>query len=166
MELQWLIRCLEPWNAQGYPIWQPTMVSDFDVTPDASPVAGGFKVAESVSKKIMQFGTLYFRPEEAEMAQCHREFWILCLLVGGLARELSGRKIRVRVDANKHDSAILAKWWRHIRVAHKDGKAAMGDMCSVQDHNCGDGTHSRSSDGGGRGGCTVATSECKVWYRA
>jgi hypothetical protein len=108
VELQWLIRCLEPWNAQGYPIWQPTMVSDFDVTPDASPVAGGFKVAESVSKKIMQFGTLYFRPEEAEMAQCHREFWILCLLVRGLARELSGRKIRVRVDAN---TTVL--YWRN-----------------------------------------------------
>ena len=81
------------------PIWVSEGVADFDITADASPVAGGFKVAETVENKISLMATVLFRPEEAEMAQCHRELWIVCLLVRGLAFQLSGKKIRIRVDA-------------------------------------------------------------------
>lgn len=107
-ELRWLIRCLAPWNHEGYPIWVDTKVSDFDITADASPTAGGFKVTASQSLKITQLSTVLFRPEESEMAQCHREFWILCLLVRGLARQLHGRRIRVRVDA-----VTTQHYWRN-----------------------------------------------------
>ena len=43
--------------------------------------------------------TVWFRPEETDMAQCHRELWIVCLLVQGLAFQLVGKRIRIRVDA-------------------------------------------------------------------
>ena len=98
-ELRWLIRCLAPWNHDGYPIWVGTLITNFDITADASPTAGGFKIVESQSAKVAQLSTVLFRPEESELAQCHREFWILCLLVRGMARQLRGSRIRVRVDA-------------------------------------------------------------------
>lgn len=98
-ELRWLIRCLAPWNHEGYPIWVDTKVTDFDITADASPTAGGFKIVETQSARIAQLSTVLFRPEESELSQCHREFWILCLLVRGMARQLRGSRIRVRVDA-------------------------------------------------------------------
>ena len=98
-ELKWLMEAIEPFNEKGFPIWVSEGVADFDITADASPVAGGFKVAETVENKISLMATVLFRPEEAEMAQCHRELWIVCLLVRGLAFQLSGKKIRIRVDA-------------------------------------------------------------------
>ena len=61
--------------------------------------AGGFIIAEAIENKIRMVSTVLFRPEEAEMAQCHREMWIVCLLVRGLAFQLAGKKIRIRVDA-------------------------------------------------------------------
>ena len=62
-------------------------------------MAGGFVITEAVENKIRMMATVLFRPEESEMAQCHRELWIVCLLVRGLAFQLAGKKIRIRVDA-------------------------------------------------------------------
>ena len=107
-ELKWLLKCLAPWNDDGYPIWVDTHVTDFDITADASPIAGGFKVSDAHTHKITQLSTVFFRPEEAELAQCHREMWILCLLVRGLCRQLNGRRIRVRVDA-----MTTRSYWRN-----------------------------------------------------
>ena len=89
-------------------MYPSTMVIDYDVTADASPVAGGFVVSDELEGRIAFLSTVYFRPEESEMAQCHREFWIVCLLVRGLGRQLGGKRIRIRVDAM---STVL--YWRN-----------------------------------------------------
>ena len=98
-EMRWMIGAIVPFNASGFPIWVRSEVADYDITADASPVAGGFIIAEAVENRIRMMATVLFRPEESELAQCHRELWIVCLLVRGLAFQLSGKKIRIRVDA-------------------------------------------------------------------
>ena len=42
------------------------------------------------------------------MAQCHRELWIMCLLVRGLAFELAGKRTRIQVDA-----ITTVTYWRN-----------------------------------------------------
>lgn len=98
-ELKWIAKAIVPFNKQGFPIWVKEEIVDFDITADASPVAGGFKIEDALEEKIRMVASVAFRPEESEMAQCHRELWIVCLLVRGLAFQLHGKKIRIRVDA-------------------------------------------------------------------
>lgn len=98
-ELRWMVGAMAPFNTIGFPIWVSDGVADFDITADASPTAGGFVVTDAMEDRIRMLATVWFRPEETDMAQCHRELWIVCLLVRGLAFQLAGKRIRIRVDA-------------------------------------------------------------------
>ena len=92
-------RCDCPFNTIGFPIWVLDGVADFDITADASPTAGRFVVTDAVEDRIRMLATVWFRPEETDMAQCHRELWIVCLLVRRLAFQLPRKRIRISVDA-------------------------------------------------------------------
>ena len=94
-ELKWMMHTIDMFNVDGFPIWVDNDIADFDITADASPVAGGFIVTDKIENRIRMMTAVLFRPEESEMAQCHREFWIICLLVRGLTFQLAGKKIRI-----------------------------------------------------------------------